>query len=89
MKTWKKIEETKRRANDVVKARLANEERQRRKMQAIEDERIRQEERKAQMAAIRAAKQEESKKIKGAVGLHKKEEAKQAKFVDQQNKQRM
>ena len=31
MKTWKKIEETKRRANDVVKAKLQNEERAQRK----------------------------------------------------------
>ena len=38
MKTWKKIEETKRRAQDVVKAKLANEERQKRKAQIMHQE---------------------------------------------------
>ena len=41
MKTWKKIEETKRRAGDVVKLKSKNEMRVKAKMEAIENERIR------------------------------------------------
>lgn len=88
MKTWKKIEETKRRANDVVKAKLQNEERaQRKQMQLIEDQR-RQAMQREQLAAMRAKRNAEKSNVKDAIFLHKKEEAKQAKFIDQQNKAR-
>ena len=76
MKTWKKIEETKRRANDVVKARLANEERQRRKMQQMEDERRRQEAHREQMAQMRKNRENDKQKVTNAIYLHKKEETK-------------
>jgi len=38
MKTWKKIEETKRRANEVVKLKMKNDERQRSKMNQMQME---------------------------------------------------
>ena len=88
MKTWKKIEETKRRAQDVVKAKLANEERQRRKAFMMQEEHKRQMQQRAQLQQIRAARNADRDKVGGAIVAHKKEEAKQAKFMAQQHKNR-
>ena len=86
MKTWKKIEETKRRATDVVKAKMVNEERSRRKAMAMQEEAYRQEMHRQQLAAMRANRENEKQKIRDAVVLQKQEEAKQTKFIDQQQK---
>ena len=49
VKTWKKIEETKRRAQDVIKAKLANEERQKRKALFMQEEHRRQMQQRAHL----------------------------------------
>ena len=86
MKTWKKIEETKRRAGDVVRLKVKNEERFMKKQHFQMEEQHRQDYHKNQLQQIKNAREMEKQKIKDAIYLHKKEEAKQAKFIGEQHK---
>ena len=81
MKTWKKIDETKRRANDVFRLKAKNEERLFRKQQFEMEEKQRQGAHKAKLAQMKGLRDMEKRKIKDAIYLHKKEEAKQSKFI--------
>ena len=88
MKTWKKIEETKRRATEVIRLKQKNEERVHQKLSIAKQEQMRQQEQKQRLLRMRAERQNEKQKIADAVFLHKKEEAKQQKFLNAQGKQR-
>ena len=81
MKTWKKIEETKKRAGDVVRLKQKNNEKVQEKMQKQQINQMRDMEARNRIARMRDERENEKKKIKDAIMLHKKEEAKQTKFI--------
>lgn len=81
MKTWKKIEETKRRANEVVRLKQKNEQRVQEKMNKIQEQQRNQMLQQQKIQRMKQDREKEKQKIKDAILLHKKEEARQTKFI--------
>ena len=88
MKSWKKIEETRKRTNDINKQKKRNEEKIQKKIfdLQLEQEQKRQMSHSNYMLAQQRA--QEKKQIQKTLEMQKKEEAKQVKMVKQQNDQR-
>ena len=81
MKTWKKIEETKRRAGEVVRLKVKNDQKNAQKMKQMQDQNMKQMEARNKILRQKHQREEEKKKIKDAMMLQKQEEAKQAKMI--------
>jgi hypothetical protein len=71
MKTWKKIEETRRRATEVSRLKQINNERQNAKLQAARQEQQRQQEHRQHILRMRDEREKEKNKIKDAIIMHK------------------
>ena len=71
MKTWKKIEETKRRATEVVKLKVKNDQKQSMKMQQLQTQNRAQMEARNKILRLKQQRDEEKKKIKDAMFLQK------------------
>lgn len=85
MRTWKKIEETRKRARDVLEMKRKNEERIKKKMRDIKDrtKRIRHNQKKVR--SLREQRHQEKDKIKQAVLMNKREEVKITKLEEKRN----
>jgi len=88
MRTWKKIEETKKRAHEVVALKQKNEMKIQHKMEQLRINQMVQEENQNRINQVRKQKEIERQKIQEAIYLSKKEEVKQQRFIQIQNKQR-
>ena len=85
MKTWKKIDDTKKRTGEILTLKKRNEERIQKK---IYDYQVQNEQTRMQSQnnyALNKQRQEEKKKVQEAIFLSKREEAKQAKIIRSQN----
>ena len=71
MKTWKKIEETKRRAGEVVKLKIKNEQKQSVKMHQMQNQNRAQMEARNKILRLKQQRDDEKKKIKDAMFLQK------------------
>ncbi|CDW87895.1 UNKNOWN [Stylonychia lemnae] len=88
MKTWKKIEETKKRAKEVNDLKRRNEDKMNNKFEKMRMEQMMQEENQNKINQMRKQREMERQKIQEAIYLSKKEEAKQQKYLQAQNRQR-
>lgn len=77
MRTWKKIEETKKRANEVVTLKQKNEIKIHQKMEQLRMNQMVQEDQQQRINQMRREKEIERQKIQEAIYLSKKEEVKQ------------
>ena len=88
MKTWKKIDDTKKRTGEILTLKKRNEDRIQKK---IYDYQVQNEHTRMQSQnnyALNKQRQEEKKKVQEAIFLSKREEAKQAKIIRSQNDQK-
>ena len=85
MKTWKKIEETKKRTNDVVQLKQRNENKLQKQVKDMQDKQAMQNMHKQNNYMVQKQRQEEKKKIQTAIGMSKAEEARQTKLQRKQN----
>ena len=69
MKTWKKIEETKRRAGEVVRFKVKNEHKTQQKMAQMQNQNMKQMEARNKILRQKHMREEEKKKIKDAMML--------------------
>lgn len=88
MKTWKKIEETKKRTGDITTLKKRNEDKVQKKIFDIQLENEQKRHMSQNNYIISKQRYDEKKKVQDALLLQKKEEAKQAKMIKQQNEQR-
>lgn len=88
IKTWKKIEETKKRANEVMRLKQKNEERIAGKIDKINQDNLIKEETRGRINYIRRERENEKRKIQESIYLSKREEVKQARVIALQNNQR-
>ena len=88
MRTWKKIEETKKRATEVMTLKQKNEIKIQQKMDQLRMNQMVQEENQKKINHMRAQRDMERQKIQEAIYLSKKEEVKQQKYIQVANKQR-
>ena len=85
MKTWKKIEETKKRTNEIQSLKHRNEEKGIKKEEDIHTQQESQKQNQQSNYYIQKQRQEEKRKIQEAIYLSKKEEANQTKIMKQLN----
>ena len=85
MKTWKKIEETKKRSKEVVDLKRRNDVKMQRKMEEMQVQQMMQQENQHRIHAMREDRLNEKKKIQEAIYLSKREEARHAKQLLTQN----
>lgn len=85
MKTWKKIEETKKRTNDITGLKKRNEEKVQKKIYAINMENEMKKQMSQNNYMLSKQRYDEKKKVQDALLLQKKEEAKQSKMIKNQN----
>lgn len=85
MRTWKKIEETKKRAKEVLDMKKKNEERIKKKMKDMKEKnkQVRENQRKVKM--LREQRRKEKDKIRQAVLMNKRGEAKMTKLEERRN----
>lgn len=81
MRTWKKIEETKKRAKEVNDLKMRNEHKMQIKLDQMRVNQMMQEENQNKINAMRKQREMERQKIQEAIYLSKKEEAKQQKYL--------
>lgn len=88
MKTWKKIEETKKRTNEISNLKKRNEEKVQKKIVDLQFNIETQKMSSQNNYILQKQRQDEKKKIQEAIYLSKREEAKQTKAVKAQLEQR-
>lgn len=81
MKTWKKIEETKKRTNDITNLKKRNEEKVQKKIYDINLQNEVNKQMSQNNYLVQKQRFEEKKKVQDALLLQKKEEAKQSKMI--------
>lgn len=81
MKTWKKIEETKKRTNDITNLKKRNEEKVQKKIYDINIQNEVNKQMSQNNYLVQKQRFEEKKKVQDALLLQKKEEAKQSKMI--------
>lgn len=89
MRTWKKIEETKKRAADVMRLKQRNNERVAQKIELQQEKEFEKKMMVEQNVRMRLMNQQEKEKIIQAIKDSKAEEAAQAKLKAQQDKARL
>lgn len=89
MRTWKKIEETKKRAADVMRLKQRNNERVAQKIEYQQEKEFEKKMMVEQNMRMRLMNQQEKEKIIQAIKDSKAEEAAQAKLKAQQDKARL
>ena len=77
MKTWKKIEETKKRASEVMTLKQKNEMKIQQKLDLLRMNQMVQEDNQNKINQMRTERENERQKIQEAIYLSKKEEVKQ------------
>ena len=77
MKTWKKIEETKKRASEVMTLKQKNEMKIQQKLDLLRMNQMVQEDNQSKINQMRKERENERQKIQEAIYLSKKEEVKQ------------
>ena len=87
MKTWKKIEDTRKRTNEIVSLKNRNEERMRQKEQELQAKLEMERYHSTQNYMVQKQRADEKRKVQKAIYLSKTEEAKQTKIVRSQNEQ--
>lgn len=85
MKTWKKIEETKKRTGDITTLKKRNEEKVQKKIFDIKMENEHKRMQSQNNYVLSRQRYNDKKKVQDALLLQKKEEAKQSKMIKQQN----
>jgi len=88
MKTWKKIEETKKKTGDILSLKQRNENRLRKRIYDSQLETDKQRVVAQRNYMIKRERVEEKSKVQEAIKLSKQEEAKQAKIQASQNEQK-
>lgn len=88
MKTWKKIEETKKRTGDITGLKKRNEEKVQKKIYSINMENEMKKQMSQNNYMLSKQRYDEKKKVQDALLLQKKEEAKQSKMIKNQNEQK-
>lgn len=86
MKTWKKIEETKKKAAEVMRLKQKNEERIRSKVEKMQYDNMKSNENKERIGRMKKEHQYEKQRIQQMTLLTKQEEARQAKIRAEQDK---
>lgn len=81
MKTWKKIDDTKKRTNEILGLKKRNEERIQKKIYDYQAVNEGQRHQSQQNYMLNKQRQDEKRKVQEAIFLSKKEEAKQAKII--------
>jgi len=81
MKTWKKIEETKKRTNDITNLKKRNEDKVQKKIYDINIQNEVNKQMSQNNYLVQKQRFEEKKKVQDALLLQKKEEAKQSKMI--------
>jgi hypothetical protein len=85
MRTWKKIEETRKRAKEVLDMKKKNEERIKKKMRDIKDKSRRMRLNQKRVKLLRETRQQEKGKIKQAVLTYKRQEFRMTKIEGKKN----
>lgn len=88
MKTWKKIEDTRKRTNEICVLKRRNEERIQKKIYDYQVQNEQQRQMSNQNYMMSKQRQDEKRKVQEAIYLSKREEAKQTKIIKQQNDQK-
>ena len=88
MKTWKKIEDTRKRTNEICVLKRRNEERIQKKIYDYQVQNEHQRQMSNQNYMMSKQRQDEKRKVQEAIYLSKREEAKQTKIIKQQNDQK-
>ena len=88
MKTWKKIEDTKKRAGEVMKLKQRNNMKYTEKLERMQYEQMVSQQNKARIQQIRKERQLEKTKVQQTILMSKAEETRQLKLKAQQDQQR-
>ena len=87
MKTWKKIDDTRKRTTEIISLKNRNEDRIKQKEREFNEKQEMERYQSTQNYMIQKQRAEEKRKVQKAIYLSKTEEAKQAKIVKVQNEQ--
>ena len=88
IKTWKKIDDTKKRTNEILQLKKRNEERIQKKIYDYQVTNQQQRFNSEKNYQMHKGRLDEKRKVQEAIFMSKREEAKQAKMIKQQNDQK-